>query len=254
MIKIFRKTRQQLMASNQTSKYLKYAIGEILLVVVGILLALYINNWNTHRIERQQEIKLLTQIKADLETNQREIERLKSVVRYIQNSSDVVIESLEGKEKKSYFSIYASLLHRKYFLKTASSGYTLLNNGLITLIENTDLRNDIIQLYETSYRDLITREEWALDFLDQNLNPQTNRLFKIQENVEINFPEMDETSFDVFTPLNFDQLCQNLEYINTLKAMRKMNVLRMIAIEDAEQKSIEVLKAINSSLSLLENR
>jgi type II secretory pathway pseudopilin PulG len=254
MIKFFKKTRKQFMATNQTSKYLKYAIGEISLVVVGILLALYINNWSTQKTERKQEVKLLVQIKSDLEANQKEIERLKSVVGYIQNASDVVVESLEGKEKRPYFTIYASLLHRKYFLKTASSGYTLLNNGLITLIENTDLRNEIIQLYESTYSDLLTREEWALDFLDQNLNPQTNRLFKIQENVEINFPEIDETSFDVFTPTNFDQLCQNLEYINTLKAMRKMNVLRMIAIDGAEQKSIEVLKAINSSLALLENR
>ncbi|MFT6828651.1 MAG: hypothetical protein ACJAZV_001944 [Roseivirga sp.] len=242
------------MAENKFGKYLKYAIGEILLVVVGILLALYINNWSTHRAERKQEVKLLVQIQSDLEANLNEIQRLKKVIGSIQNASNIVIQSLEEKNKLPYFNINASLLHRKYFLKNSSSGYTLLNNGLVTLIENTDLRNDIIQLYESTYLDLLTREQWMLDFLDQNLNPQTNRLFQIQENVKINIPDMDDTSFDVFTPSNFDQLCQNLEYINTLKAMRKMNVLRMIAIDGAELKSIEVLKAINSSLALLENR
>ena len=46
MIKFFRNIRQSLIMENKTSKYLKYAIGEILLVVIGILIALQINNWN----------------------------------------------------------------------------------------------------------------------------------------------------------------------------------------------------------------
>ena len=46
MIKFFRKIRQNLLMENKTSKYFKYAIGEILLVVIGILIALSINNWN----------------------------------------------------------------------------------------------------------------------------------------------------------------------------------------------------------------
>ena len=52
MIKFFRKIRYDLMKQNQMSKYFKYAIGEILLVVIGILIALQINNWN----EKRQQI------------------------------------------------------------------------------------------------------------------------------------------------------------------------------------------------------
>ena len=54
MIKFFRKIRYNLMEKNKTGKYLKYAIGEIVLVVIGILIALSINNWN----ESRKEIKL----------------------------------------------------------------------------------------------------------------------------------------------------------------------------------------------------
>jgi hypothetical protein len=46
MIQFFRKIRQNLLLENKTGKYLKYAIGEIVLVVIGILIALSINNWN----------------------------------------------------------------------------------------------------------------------------------------------------------------------------------------------------------------
>ena len=56
MIKFFRKIRYDLMRKGQTSKYLKYAIGEILLVVVGILIALQINNANELRKERAEKI------------------------------------------------------------------------------------------------------------------------------------------------------------------------------------------------------
>ncbi|NNC44454.1 MAG: hypothetical protein HKN99_01055 [Winogradskyella sp.] len=55
MIKFFRKIRYNLMEQNKTGKYFKYAIGEIILVVIGILIALQINNWNEQRKEKQQE-------------------------------------------------------------------------------------------------------------------------------------------------------------------------------------------------------
>jgi len=50
MIKFFRKIRQQLLKEGKTTNYLKYAVGEIVLVVIGILIALQINNWNSERI------------------------------------------------------------------------------------------------------------------------------------------------------------------------------------------------------------
>ena len=49
MIKFFRKIRYQLLGEGKTGKYLKYAIGEIVLVVIGVLIALSINNWNEHK-------------------------------------------------------------------------------------------------------------------------------------------------------------------------------------------------------------
>ena len=52
MIKIFRQIRQSLIMENKTSKYFKYAIGEILLVVIGILIAFSINTWNQNRINK----------------------------------------------------------------------------------------------------------------------------------------------------------------------------------------------------------
>lgn len=74
-MKLFRKIRQQLAAENNVVKYLRYAIGEILLVVIGILIALQVNNWNEHRKQRNKERYYLTNIKTDLNRNMAEIGR-----------------------------------------------------------------------------------------------------------------------------------------------------------------------------------
>ena len=65
MIKFFRKIRYKLMSENKTSRYFKYAIGEIVLVVIGILIALQINNWNEGRKEKAEEKKLIKQLLED---------------------------------------------------------------------------------------------------------------------------------------------------------------------------------------------
>lgn len=66
MIKFFRKIRRQLLSENKFNRYFKYAIGEIILVVIGILIALQINNWNTKKDNEQKVIKTLQQVQKDL--------------------------------------------------------------------------------------------------------------------------------------------------------------------------------------------
>ena len=66
MIKFFRQIRRQLLGAGNSGKYLKYAIGEIVLVMVGILLALQVNNWNEDRKSIIQEKGYLNTIYADL--------------------------------------------------------------------------------------------------------------------------------------------------------------------------------------------
>ena len=69
MIKFFRKIRQQLLTENKFSKYLLYAIGEIILVMIGILLALQVNNWNQEKQNQKEAHKILLQLKTEFETN-----------------------------------------------------------------------------------------------------------------------------------------------------------------------------------------
>jgi hypothetical protein len=74
MIPFFRKTRKKMADDNKPIKYMRYAIGEIALLVIGILIALQINTWNEERKDSKKEFILLKQMKADFETNQQFIE------------------------------------------------------------------------------------------------------------------------------------------------------------------------------------
>ncbi|MFL0352810.1 DUF6090 family protein [Xanthomarina sp. GH4-25] len=73
MIKFFRHIRKQLLSVNKPGKYLKYAIGEIILVVIGILIALSINNWNEQRKVRKNERELYSSILKDLVVDENRI-------------------------------------------------------------------------------------------------------------------------------------------------------------------------------------
>ncbi len=69
MVKFFRKIRQNLLMENKTGKYFKYAIGEIILVVIGILIALQINNWNKKRKINNEIESVFSLLEQELETN-----------------------------------------------------------------------------------------------------------------------------------------------------------------------------------------
>jgi len=92
MIKFFRKIRQKLLQENKISGYLKYGIGEIFLVVIGILIALSINNWNENRKLDQQEKSYLNRLiqenKSDVLTFAAEIERMEKNNEKIANLSN----------------------------------------------------------------------------------------------------------------------------------------------------------------------
>ncbi|MGB5395146.1 MAG: DUF6090 family protein, partial [Lutimonas sp.] len=73
MISFFRKIRQNLLSQRNTSKYLKYALGEIILVVLGILIALQVNNWNELRKQGHEEIIIKEGLNAEFELAIKEI-------------------------------------------------------------------------------------------------------------------------------------------------------------------------------------
>ena len=101
MIKFFRLIRFSMLNRNQTKKYVLYALGEIILVVIGILIALQINNWNEQQKLDQEEQKLLSALNKEIKTNLSNLERS---IQYndtiIQKSETLLYEGLSNADHK----------------------------------------------------------------------------------------------------------------------------------------------------------
>ena len=117
MIKFFRKIRQSLLTENKFSKYLLYAIGEIILVVIGILIALQINNWNDNRKSRIKIDQILKNVREELALN-------------INNSNDIT-EFYRAKENN-----IGKVLHKMVSIEDYKSP------KLVYLIWNRHWRNE----------------------------------------------------------------------------------------------------------------
>lgn len=150
MINFFRKIRQQLLKENKTGKYLKYAFGEILLVVIGILIALQVNNWNEERNSeealRQSLIKLRTDIHYDLNT----FSKLDSIhaVWFAQNQY-ISENVLNGKLVKldSAVQIAPGRLSFLYLIIKTTSYQEMINTGLLYKL-NPIVQSSIDNYYE----------------------------------------------------------------------------------------------------------
>ena len=96
MIKFFRTIRKSLLMENKTSKYFKYAIGEIILVVIGILIALQINNWNETNKLKKEEQEVLSSLKEELKTNTKVLTSTIKVNEWINNKSLQLLDSIDN--------------------------------------------------------------------------------------------------------------------------------------------------------------
>ena len=98
MIKFFRKIRQNLLSEGKTGKYIKYAIGEIVLVVVGILIALQINNWNEQRKYNKTEEQILIGLEEEFKASLAELKRITELNKKVRKATFDLIQNLRSKD------------------------------------------------------------------------------------------------------------------------------------------------------------
>jgi len=143
MIKFFRHIRLNLMEAGKTGKYFKYAIGEIVLVVIGILIALQINNWNENRLEHIEELKLLENLKVDFEQTIVELKEMNSN-REIILSANYTLTEIASKGDFNNLKKIDTLIGNTFIVPTfngkSGSLMVLLNSGKINLLKNEALK------------------------------------------------------------------------------------------------------------------
>ncbi len=156
MIKFFRKIRYDLMEKNKTGKYFKYALGEIVLVVIGILIALQINNWNQNRLNEHLEFqyykRLLEDVREEKEILEATINYSKQVmihakraIKVFENAPDAHTNPVDN-----LIDIYQS--SQLQDPNPASSTYReLIASGQINLLRNDALKTALMRYYETDW-------------------------------------------------------------------------------------------------------
>ncbi len=164
MIKFFRKIRQNLLMENKTGKYFKYALGEIVLVMIGILLALQINNWNEKRKETNQTIGLLENMIKDLKTDISILDRQIDNFNQHINSSRLLLIS-EDYQLFSSDSIYNLLPTNSTRYKIVDLSYEKLKNvGATKILGSEELLNSITTYYTTVSNYLEMGVSWDFEY------------------------------------------------------------------------------------------
>ena len=194
MLKLFRKIRYDLTSGEKTYRYLKYAIGEIFLVVIGILIALQINNWNVHRLEKIKTRSYISNIKNDLYTD---IENLNDLINYSINQSkdiDAFYKHISLNKPTITNTLDSSLLlntpfYRYFpvnqtFLDMQSSGHSALlsetqRKSLIDLIylqDRLQIANE--KIIQIAISEISARNQYITERND------FNKLFNLQDDIE----------------------------------------------------------------------
>ncbi|WP_179345515.1 DUF6090 family protein [Winogradskyella ursingii] len=241
MIKFFRHIRQRLVKENRTSKYLLYAIGEIILVVIGILIALQINNWSDERKTQNLEEKILKELHVNLSMDLKELQDDVSYMDNINSASIDVREFIENNEfpNDSIFKVISILRVTPHF-DPNKSGYQLLQSKGVEVISNDSLRNDISLLYERSYPYYKRYEEERLRFHALHSEPLLLKYFTMQFNLSRKYYGDFKISQEEYSKLRTDDAF--------------LKLLSAIAFENAavQNRGEGVIKSIKSLLNSIE--
>jgi hypothetical protein len=204
------------METGKTSKYLKYAIGEIILVVIGILIALQINNWNEGRKLKTVELNLLKELNNVLEGGKLEgelgFQKLQiDGNKKSQASCEYLLKHFEANlPDNDSLKIHFATAHTRYIGLVRDQAYQNAKSYGFGFIKNDTLKEELIRAYETNTK-------WLLELNDRNnlYENQTVIPLLTQHFESVFMVDIEEEKWMV--PHNYEALKSNPLYRNILK-------------------------------------
>lgn len=177
MISLFRKIKRQLLAENKITRYLTYAVGEIFLIVIGILIALAINNWNQRRIIRDKEQFYLAGLQTEFERSRIKLDTLIEVNRMNYQESRKIADLADSSKLQDETEL-SKLLYNSFSFEIAYSPNNsllneIMNSGGLKNISNPELRKHL-----TSWESRIQ----SIHRQEQTLREQRDRIIDIFRN------------------------------------------------------------------------
>ncbi len=264
MINFFRKIRQQLLTQNKISKYLLYAIGEILLVVIGILIALQINNWNENK-NQQEKIKEYAKLYIqDLEADILMTETNWKMIINVSDKIDSLAQSVRNKkiEEISNIDFLCStwnILYRPYSWNRSTIDQ-MKSSGSLQYIEDVSISKKIGQYdafthhLDGDYLNDKAKSENALNLISQVVNSNYINIIALRKNVLIKINNPDHDEFHLFSePEYLKSKTYNLRLItNDIKDIDKViNSLIRLQVYYDIRTNIEIPQLVSDAEELI---
>jgi len=263
MIKLFRNICQKLIANGKTSNYLKYAIGEIVLVVIGILIALQINNWNESRLDRIQETAILKQLRTEFKSNLKQLDEKIGIRNYMMAAAIKLLNYIDEPDKRNVDSIDTQIAKTVPYTTFDPIINDLATSGSLRLIRNDSLKqllsfwtSEIIQVTEGEQTWAKYRNEIYIPFIIKNYQVRTMRnkamktgiLFTFLINQENRASEIKEIGSSKYN-IDFNLLLDNPDYEDHL-------VRCIVTNRNTQQQSfilrdriVEILKLLDEEIN-----
>jgi hypothetical protein len=186
------------MGKNKTGKYLLYAIGEIVLVVIGILIALSINNWNIKQIDKKTERVVLQNIREEIQLDILDMNWNLEMHQKAMNNEQKLLKLLTGRTNIELDSIdYSAALGMPFISAINTATYNSLSNNNPDLITNQKLKKTIYRHYNFFYTALTEAENRSPDYkLYSRLMPYYEKYFTISDTtININLSQNNSTDY-----------------------------------------------------------
>ncbi len=222
MIRLFRKTRLQLVAKKKTRRYVKYAVGEVVLLVLGILIALQISNWNQHNLALEKEQAILKSLRNNFAYNLKEVRAINANTKVSYNASIGLLDLIKPEEGnytiQEVDSLIGSVLNIYTYDPVTGTIDDILKSGHLGLIHNEELKN-LISNWSGMVTDLNKDIKITTDHL---FGPLTNylRLHSNMQNTPIPPALMEKTGLHrephSSFPSDYNVLMSSLEFENLI--------------------------------------
>ncbi|NER11699.1 hypothetical protein SAMN06265375_10553 [Muriicola jejuensis] len=242
MLKFFRKIRQSLVAENKVSRYFLYAIGEIILVVIGILIALQINNWNQDRLDLKEKRNLLEKVQLEFRANKVLIADHKAACQQTMKNLNSLLELVGSKRE----TLEAYNLDSLFYNSFQGEELGLSDNSINSIIQSGQLRlfknEPITTLFQqwNALSSIRVRREEKLDYW-------TNNHFIPFLLSFISFKEMDSNAGYFWSgnsnlKPDYYLLFQKIEFENLLDNTLWMNQQVLLRLEESEALIEEIIR------------
>jgi len=240
MIKFFRKIRYDLMEKNKTGKYLKYAIGEIVLVVIGILIALQINNWNENRKKEKLKVSYKISLMNDLSLDTLMISRLITENHKILNTLEMQQSRFLGPDTPIDTLIKIA---RDEFEPDLNIRFQYNRNTINTLIAsgNIDLFNrDFNEMLMT----LISQQDFERENSKSYSEIYSSKISRFSDNYPVSGHQNSNLINSIWTNLDEKKFTSSFISLTDIKGFAHYSFIN--EIENVKERTTIILKQLNN--------